>query len=121
MTLREIREKHGNKAVGVGQFKYNEFIKPTADKYMNIDEETLLSTVFSRDFQEQLLTLGLEDAGMTLFLKGRINEETFMKRLWNIFRGLAPTKESLPGEVTDEHGNKVNVGGGLISQALERY
>ena len=121
MTLREIREKHGNKAVGVGQFKYDEFIKPTADKYMNIDEETLLSTVFSRDFQEQLLTLGLEDAGMTLFLKGRIDEETFMKRLWNIFRGLAPTKESLPGEVTDEHGNKVNVGGGLISQALERY
>ena len=121
MTLREIREKHGNTAVGVGQFKYNEFIKPTADKYMNIDEETLLSTVFSRDFQEQLLTLGLEDAGMTLFLKGRIDEKTFMKRLWNIFRGLAPTKESLPGEVTDEHGNKVNVGGGLISQALERY
>tara|TARA_R100001594_G_scaffold5222_2_gene16680 strand:- start:3655 stop:5361 length:1707 start_codon:yes stop_codon:yes gene_type:complete len=121
MTLREIREKYGNTAVGVGQFKYNEFIKPTADKYMNIDEETLLSTVFSRDFQEQLLTLGLEDAGMTLFLKGRIDEETFMKRLWNIFRGLAPKKESLPGEVTDEYGNKVNVGGGLISQALERY
>ena len=121
MTLREIREKYGNTAVGVGQFKYNEFIKPTADKYMNIDEDTLLSTVFSRDFQEQLLTLGLEDAGMTLFLKGRIDEETFMKRLWNIFRGLAPKKESLPGEVTDEYGNKVNVGGGLISQALERY
>lgn len=121
MTLREIREKYGNTAVGVGQFKYDEFIKPAADKYMNIDEEALLSTVFSRDFQEQLLTLGLEDAGMTLFLKGRIDEETFMKRLWNIFRGLAPTKKSLPGEVTDEHGNKVNVGGGLISQALERY
>ena len=121
MTLREIREKYGNKAVGVGQFKYDEFIKPIADKYMNIDEDTLLSTVFSRDFQEQLLTLGLEDAGMTLFLKGKIDEETFMKRLWNIYRGLAPTKESLPGEVTDEYGNKVNVGGGLISQALERY
>jgi hypothetical protein len=121
MTLDQIIEKYKNTAVGIGQFKYNEFIKPTVAKYMDIDEETLKSTVFSPEFQEQLLSLAMEDAGITKFLEGRINSATFQKRLGNIFRGLGATKEALPGDPSDDVGNKVRLGGGLLSQSLEGY
>ena len=88
---------------------------------MDSDEETLNSTVFSPEFQEQLLSLAMEDAGITKFLEGRINSATFQKRLGNIFRGLGATKEALPGDPSDDVGNKVRLGGGLLSQSLEGY
>lgn len=120
MTVGEIKEKYGNKAVGIGQFQYD-FVKDVSSKYLGIKEKELKEIVFSESFQDQLITLGLEKAGITLFLKGKISQAEFQKRLHNIWRGLGPDKESLPGDSSDEYGNKVRTGGGLIDQVLGRY
>jgi hypothetical protein len=120
MTVGEIKEKYGNKAVGIGQFQYD-FISDVANRYLDIKEKELKEIVFSESFQDQLITLGLEKAGITLFLKGEISQEEFQKKLHNIWRGLGPDKESLPGDSSDEYGNKVRTGGGLIDQVLGRY
>ena len=120
MTVGEIKEKYGNKAVGIGQFQYD-FISDVANRYLDIKEKDLKDIVFSKSFQDQLITLGLEKAGITLFLKGEIGQEEFQKKLWGIWRGLGPDKESLPGDSSDEYGNKIRLGGGLINQVLGRY
>ena len=120
MTVGEIKEKYGNKAVGIGQFQYD-FISDVANRYLDIKEKDLKDIVFSKSFQDQLITLGLEKAGITLFLKGEISQEEFQKKLWGIWRGLGPDKESLPGDSSDEYGNKIRLGGGLINQVLGGY
>jgi hypothetical protein len=120
MTVGEIKEKYGNKAVGIGQFQYD-FISDVANRYLDIKEKDLKDIVFSKSFQDQLITLGLEKAGITLFLKGEISQEEFQKKLWGIWRGLGPDKESLPGDSSDEYGNKIRLGGGLIDQVLGGY
>ena len=120
MTVGEIKEKYGNKGVGIGQFQYD-FISDVANRYLDIKEKELKDIVLSKSFQDQLITLGLEKAGITLFLKGEISQKEFMEKLWGIWRGLGKDKESLPGDSSDEYGNKVNLGGGLIDQVLGRY
>jgi hypothetical protein len=121
MTIKEIREKYGDKAVGVGQFKYGVFIRPIAEKYLGMTAEQLDNVVFSKTFQDQLIALAAEDAGITQFLKGQISNAEFQKRFANIFRGMGASKTSKPGDTVDKYGNKVRTGGGLINEVLKEY
>ncbi len=121
MTIKQIREKYGNKAVGVGQFKYNVFIKPIAEKYLNMNAKQLDNVVFSKQFQDQLIALAAEDAGMTQLIQGKITPEEFQKRFANIFRGVGSTKESSLGEEVDEYGNKVRSSGKAFHELLKDY
>ena len=118
MTVGEIVEKYGNTAVGAGQFKYEEFTVPIAKKYLNMGEPELRAQVFTQQFQNDLIALGLEDAGLTLIAKQEISLEEFQKRVANIWRGLPPTKQTQEGESTDTYGNKARVSGGLLYQAI---
>ena len=118
MTVGEIFDKYGNKAVGAGQFKYREFMLPIVKKYLGMNEKELRDQVFTPQFQNDLITLGLEDAGLTELANGTLSIEDFQKRVANIWRGLPPTKETEIGETTDEFGNKARVEGGLLSQAI---
>jgi len=121
MTIKEIREKYGDKAVGVGQFKYGVFIRPIAEKYLGMTAEQLDNVVFSKTFQDQLIALAAEDSGITKFLKGQISNAEFQKRFANIFRGMGASKTSKPGDTVDKYGNKVRTGGGLINEVLKEY
>jgi len=118
MTIGEIVEKYGNTAVGAGQFKYEEFTVPIAKKYLNMGEPELRAQVFTRQLQNDLIALGLEDAGLALIAKKEISSEEFQKRVANIWRGLPSTKQTQEGESTDTYGNKARVSGGLLSQAI---
>lgn len=118
MTMGEIIAKYGNRAVGAGQFKYKEFTLPIVKKYLNMSEDELKQQVFTEQFQNDLIALGLEDAGLSLMAKQEISEEEFQRRVANIWRGLPATKETKVGESTDEYGNKANIEGGLLNQAI---
>lgn len=121
MTIKQIREKYGDKAVGVGQFKYGVFIRPIAEKYLGMTADQLDNVVFNKTFQDQLIALAAEDAGITKFLKGQISNAEFQKRFANIFRGMGASKTSKPGDTVDKYGNKVRTGGGLINEVLKEY
>jgi len=121
MTIKQIREKYGDKAVGVGQFKYGVFIRPIAEKYLGMTADQLDNVVFNKTFQDQLIALAAEDAGITQFLKGQISNAEFQKRFANIFRGMGASKTSKPGDTVDKYGNKVRTGGGLINEVLKEY
>jgi len=121
MTIKQIREKYGDKAVGVGQFKYGVFIRPIAEKYLGMTADQLDNIVFNKTFQDQLIALAAEDAGITQFLKGQISNAEFQKRFANIFRGMGASKTSKPGDTVDKYGNKVRTGGGLINEVLKEY
>lgn len=118
MTLGEIIDKHGNKAVGAGQFKYKEFILPILKKYLGMSEAEAKDQLFTEQFQDDLIRLGLEDAGLSQYVRNEISKEEFQKRIANIWRGLPPTKETKEGETTDQYGNKARVEGGLLFQSL---
>ena len=118
MTLGEIIDKHGNKAVGAGQFKYKEFILPILKKYLGMSEAEAKDQLFTEQFQDDLIRLGLEDAGLSQYVRNEISKEEFQKRIANIWRGLPPTKETKEGESTDQYGNKARVEGGLLFQSL---
>jgi len=121
MTIGEIVDKYGNDAVGAGQFKYKEFTKPMAKKYLRMEEEELKQQVFTRQFQLDMIALGLEDAGLTKIAKGDLSPEKFQKRIANVWRGMPPTKETQIGDPTDELGNKARVSGARYQQHLYNY
>ena len=121
MTIGEIVDKYGNDAVGAGQFKYKEFTKPMAKKYLGMEEEELKQQVFTRQFQLDMIALGLEDAGLTKIAKGDLSPEKFQKRIANVWRGMPPTKETQIGDPTDELGNKARVSGARYQQRLYNY
>ncbi len=121
MTIGEIVDKYGNDAVGAGQFKYKEFTKPMAKKYLGMEEEELKQQVFTRQFQLDMIALGLEDAGLTKIAKGDLSPEKFQKRIANVWRGMPPTKETQIGDPTDELGNKARVSGARYQQHLYNY
>ena len=58
-TVKEVLDKHGNTAVGVGQFKYKEFMKPTAKKWFGMNENQLKEQMFTPQFQDALLIAGI--------------------------------------------------------------
>ena len=121
MTIGEIVDKYGNDAVGAGQFKYKQFTKPMAKKYLGMEEEELKQQVFTRQFQLDMIALGLEDAGLTKIAKGDLSPEKFQKRIANVWRGMPPTKETQIGDPTDELGNKARVSGARYQQHLYNY
>jgi hypothetical protein len=81
MTLGEIIDKHGNKAVGAGQFKYKEFILPILKKYLGMSEAEAKDQLFTEQFQDDLIRLGLEDAGLSQYVRNEISKEEFQKRI----------------------------------------
>ena len=121
-TVGEIVNKHGNKAIGIGQFKFNEFIKPTAKKWFGMSEAQLKDQMFTPQFQDALVVAGLYDAGLQQFADGKIDAATFQKRIANIWRGLPPDKDTKEGDPTDDLGNKARMSGeefrGLIEQGM---
>jgi len=121
-TVGEIVNKHGNKAVGIGQFKFDEFMKPTAKKWFGMSEAQLKDQMFTPQFQDALVIAGLYDAGLQQFADGKIDAATFQKRIANIWRGLPPDKDTKEGDPTDDLGNKARMSGeelrGLIEQGM---
>lgn len=121
-TVGEIVNKHGNKAIGIGQFKFNEFMKPTAKKWFGMSEAQLKDQMFTPQFQDALVVAGLYDAGLQQFADGKIDAATFQKRIANIWRGLPPDKDTKEGDPTDDLGNKARMSGeelrGLIEQGM---
>ena len=121
-TVGEIVNKHGNKAIGIGQFKFNEFMKPTAKKWFGMSEAQLKDQMFTPQFQDALVVAGLYDAGLQQFADGKIDAATFQKRIANIWRGLPPNKDTKEGDPTDDLGNKARMSGeelrGLIEQGM---
>ena len=80
-TVKEVLDKHGNTAVGVGQFKYKEFMKPTAEKWFGMTEDQLKEQMFTPQFQDALLIAGIYDAGLQQFVDDKIIVDVFQKRL----------------------------------------
>ena len=121
-TVGEIVNKHGTKAIGIGQFKFTEFMKPTAKKWFGMSEAQLKDQMFTPQFQDALVVAGLYDAGLQQFADGKIDAATFQKRIANIWRGLPPDKDTKEGDPTDDLGNKARMSGeelrGLIEQGM---
>ena len=114
MTLEEIVKKYGNKAVGIGGFKPKEFIKTINKKYLGLSQEQLNNQVFSEEFQNQLIYLGLEEAGMTKFIKGEISLNEFQERTNNIFARIDERSSPKTGVISSD-------GSGLINKVLKEY
>jgi hypothetical protein len=114
MTLEEIVKKYGNKAVGIGGFKPKEFIKTINKKYLGLSQEQLNNQVFSEEFQNQLIYLGLEEAGMTKFIKGEISLNEFQERTNNIFARIDERSSPKTGVISSDSS-------GLINKVLKEY
>jgi hypothetical protein len=114
MTLEEIVKKYGNKAVGIGGFKPKEFIKTINKKYLGLSQEQLNNQVFSEEFQNRLIYLGLEEAGMTKFIKGEISLNEFQERTNNIFARIDERSSPKTGVISSD-------GSGLINKVLKEY
>ena len=114
MTLEEIVKKYGNKAVGIGGFKPKEFIKAINKKYLGLSQEQLNNQVFSEEFQNQLIYLGLEEAGMTKFIKGEISLNEFQERTNSIFARIDERSSQKTGVISSD-------GSGLINKVLKEY
>ena len=120
-TVKEIIDKHGNTAVGVGQFKYKEFMKPTAKKWFGMNENQLKEQMFTPQFQDALLIAGIYDAGLQQFVDDKISVDVFQKRLANIWRGLPPTRETKEGDIVDEFENKARMSGENFRSLLLQF
>ncbi len=120
-TVKEIIDKHGNTAVGVGQFKYKEFMKPTAKKWFGMNENQLKEQMFTPQFQDALLIAGIYDAGLQQFVDDKIGVDVFQKRLANIWRGLPPTRETKEGDIVDEFENKARMSGENFRSLLLQF
>ena len=120
-TVKEVLDKHGNTAVGVGQFKYKEFMKPTAEKWFGMTEDQLKEQMFTPQFQDALLIAGIYDAGLQQFVDDKISVDVFQKRLANIWRGLPPTRETKEGDIVDEFGNKARMSGEEFRSLLLQF
>lgn len=114
MTLEEIVKKYGNKAVGIGGFKPKEFIKTINKKYLGLSQEQLNNQVFSEEFQNRLIYLGLEEAGMTKFIKGEISLNEFQERTNRIFARIDERSSPKTGVISSD-------GSGLINKVLKEY
>jgi hypothetical protein len=120
-TVKEVLDKHGNTAVGVGQFKYKEFMKPTAEKWFGMTEDQLKEQMFTPQFQDALLIAGIYDAGLQQFVDDKISVDVFQKRLANIWRGLPPTRETKEGDIVDEFENKARMSGEEFRSLLLQF
>jgi len=119
-TVREAVKKHKDKAIGIGQFKYKEFMVPTAKKWFGMTEEQLKGQMLTPQFQDALVIAGLYDAGLEQYAEGSISLDQFQKRIANIWRGLPPDKNTKKGDVTDKYGNKAGMSGIDLQNRMQK-
>ena len=119
-TVGEAVKKHKNKAIGVGQFKYKEFMVPTAKKWFGMTEAQLKKQILTPQFQDALVIAGLYDAGLEQYAEGSINLDQFQKRIANIWRGLPPDKDTKKGDVTDKYGNIAGMSGEDLQNRMQK-
>jgi len=119
-TVGEAVKKHKNNAIGIGQFKYKEFMVPTAKKWFGMTEDQLKEQMFTPQFQDALMVAGLYDAGLQELAENKISLGTFQKRMFNIWRGSPPDKDTKKGDVTDKYGNKAGISGEEYQRLMQQ-
>jgi hypothetical protein len=119
-TVGAAVKKHKDKAIGIGQFKYKEFMVPTAKKWFGMTEAQLKKQILTPQFQDALVIAGLYDAGLEQYAEGSINLDQFQKRIANIWRGLPPDKDTKKGDVTDKYGNIAGMSGADLQNRMQK-
>ena len=120
MTLGQIHKKHGDTAVGIGQFK-RRYLLNNAKKYMNLDEAGLDKIIFDREVQDKFLEFGILESGFDSFVDGTLSSDKFLSNLAVRWRGLPSTIGQNKGDSSDKHGNIVQLPGSEAREILDMW